>query len=146
MWYLGQFPFLASSIVLLSVVQAVVLSVLSFAMIFALDWLEAQDWTGEEADKDIASIIGGIGMLVGFSWEQCFHHATHVISHEVHMPAVGKLLLSILCLIIIIPAWRFYMLPMVIHEGWRFGFVPEETVVQQALDHLKAAGKDEESS
>jgi len=137
-WYLGTFPLLAESLVLLSVAQAVGLSVLSFVTIFALDWLGEMDWTGEEVDKDIAQIIGGLGMLVGFSWEQCFHHATHVVSHHVHMPAMGKLFLSITCLLIIVPAWRFYMLPMVIHEGWRFGFVAEETACRKALEHLKA--------
>lgn len=137
MWYLGQFPFLANSIILLSVVQAVSLSVASFITIFILDWLAEKDWTVEEVDKDIEKIIVGIGMLVGFSWEQCFHHATHAVSHSMHMAATGKLMLSIVCLVIIVPAWRFYMLPMVIHEGWRFGFVPNEANMQKAMDHLK---------
>lgn len=143
LWYLGTFPFLATNIVLLSVVQAVGLSILSFATIFALDWLADQDWTGEEFDKDIALIIGAIGFLVGFSWEQCFHHATHALSHHVHMQAGGKLLFSIMCLLIILPAWRFYILPMVIQQGWRFGFVPDQNTVQRALDHLKVASESE---
>merc|ERR1719350_904301 len=34
-----------------------------------------------------------------------------------------KLPLSILCALLVVPAWRLYMLPMIVHEGWRFGFV-----------------------
>lgn len=143
LWFLGCFPLLASNIVLLSVVQAVGLSILSFATIFGLDWLADQDWTGEEFDDDIVLIIGGIGFLVGFAWEQCFHHATHSLSHHVHMHAGGTLLLSILCLIIILPAWRLYILPMVIEQGWRFGFVPDELTVKHALDHIKVVSQAE---
>merc|ERR1711933_151248 len=27
--------------------------------------------------------------------------------------------------VLIIPAWRLYLLPMVVYEGWRYGFIAE---------------------
>lgn len=113
---------------LLQLELATAVSLLAFFAIWVLDKLADLDATGDETDHAIIQVIGGFSILVGFAWEQCFDRAIEVIAfnqEEVNHvpPLMSKLLLAAICICIIIPAWRTWILPMVLREGWRFGFV-----------------------
>jgi len=108
---------------LLAEAIAVVISVSCFLVIFALDKIKDAEWTGAKTDACIGQIISAIGILVGFSWEQTFDASVSALASRSHDPVGVKLLLGVCSAILVVPAWRFYMLPMIVHEGWRYGFV-----------------------
>eukprot|EP00931_Biecheleriopsis_adriatica_P106517 TRINITY_DN80954_c0_g1_i1.p1 TRINITY_DN80954_c0_g1~~TRINITY_DN80954_c0_g1_i1.p1 ORF type:complete len:669 (+),score=126.87 TRINITY_DN80954_c0_g1_i1:81-2087(+) len=100
----------------------------SFIIIWVLDKLADLDWTGPATDHAIIQVIGGNAILVGFAWEQCFDRAIEVIAFEDEVQSimpetVTKVVLAAACICIIVPAWRRWILPMVLKEGWRFGFI-----------------------
>mmetsp|Transcript_7904 Transcript_7904/g.17219 ORF Transcript_7904/g.17219 Transcript_7904/m.17219 type:complete len:734 (-) Transcript_7904:136-2337(-) len=126
---------------LLGVVLAVVLSLVCFASIYVLDKLADADFTDEVADEAIYQVIGAIGILIGFSWEQCFDAALSSLASATSNEHFTKLLLAIFCVVMLVPAWRLYILPMVVQHGWRFGFLPER--VTEHLDHDDEAAVEE---
>merc|ERR1719443_1470137 len=71
-WALGSIPGWSGNTEILCLTEAVVVSVVCFAMIFVLDWFADQEWTPDEVDECIIKTIGAIGILIGFSWEQSF--------------------------------------------------------------------------
>jgi len=103
---------------------AMVMSIFSFAGIYALDFVD--DTTGRgnpRLHRIIGKVVSALAVLVGFSWERCFDGAIDVLSKTTVDPAIAKMALAAICAALLVPAWRMHMLPMVIHEGWKFGFV-----------------------
>jgi len=86
----------------------------------------------------IKQIIKAIGILVGFGWEQCFDQAVKSIASA--CPGHGgdqvKVILGLFCVVIIVPAWKWYILPMAIKEGWKFGYVVHANVLEEQQKHL----------
>merc|ERR1712066_208316 len=58
----------------------------------------------------MGSIINALGILVGFAWEQAFEGAAGCISSLAPDPVWTKLGQALLVGIIVIPAWRKYIL------------------------------------
>ena len=52
------------------VLLALALSAYAFFLIFVLDKLADADFTGPDADAFIYTFMGGLGILIGFAWEQ----------------------------------------------------------------------------
>jgi len=136
-WYMGSFNMVGNDEMLLSVLLAMVLSVLSFTAIRILDKIVDAELTDGRVDEAVKQLIGAIGILVGFAWEQCFDHATLSLSNAMPMRHLCKLLLAGFCAVILVPAWRWYILPMVVAEGWRFGFVidPDHNNWMDLINH-----------
>lgn len=127
---------------LIAVCLALLLSACAFAFIFILDKLMDGQFFGEEAesaDDAVEKMITALGILIGFSWEQCFDTAVTVIAegkaeHYVS-PAITKLFLSVLLVLIVFPAWRWYILPT---EQELIGEDTEEQVkLKAAAGHLR---------
>jgi len=114
---------------LLSVVLAFCLSTILMFGLIPLDWLADQDWTDASADRAIRSIMEAMALTIGFSWEQCFDACVDAIatttegSHGPLNPHTTKLALTIFCSTLIVPAWKWYMLPFIIAKGWQYGFI-----------------------
>lgn len=92
---------------------AMFLSFASFALIFILDKIADMDATGENADRAIRTIITSLGLVIGFSWEQCFDMAVESITERMSGDAPKcwpKLLITLFLAIIVLPAWRLYIL------------------------------------
>merc|ERR1712137_1171609 len=92
-------------------------------------------------DKAIREVINALAILVGFAWEQCFDTAvTAVASRSDIIPVLGdrpsvvKMILAIMCVLILVPAWRRHLLPMVTYQGYKFGVVLEQ---KQKLKGMK---------
>merc|ERR1712176_962318 len=85
-WILASISYLqdAEDHMLLEVLLALFISLSSMSLILVLDKVADADWTDEKADEAIRQIIGAIGILVGFSWEQCFD--TAVLSLSLSVP------------------------------------------------------------
>ncbi|CAE7602075.1 unnamed protein product [Symbiodinium pilosum] len=103
---------------LLMVSIALFLSVVSFLMIFVLDKVEDNHLFGEDseiAEGATEKMISGLGILIGFSWEQSFDTAVDVVAiglkHDCP-PLISKMVMSVILVLIVFPAWRVYILPM----------------------------------
>mmetsp|Transcript_84463 Transcript_84463/g.243834 ORF Transcript_84463/g.243834 Transcript_84463/m.243834 type:complete len:802 (+) Transcript_84463:95-2500(+) len=99
------------------VVLAVALSALSVLCIGCLD--KVQDSLAKTSDhsigevatsKFITSAITSLGILVGFSWEHCFDGGVSAIASLTPAPHLTKLLLAVVVVLVITPAWRMYIL------------------------------------
>eukprot|EP00448_Togula_jolla_P012603 CAMPEP_0170614816 /NCGR_PEP_ID=MMETSP0224-20130122/25006_1 /TAXON_ID=285029 /ORGANISM="Togula jolla, Strain CCCM 725" /LENGTH=580 /DNA_ID=CAMNT_0010940507 /DNA_START=12 /DNA_END=1754 /DNA_ORIENTATION=- len=99
------------------VYQAIIVTGVCFCSIFFIDKLADADWTGEETDKMLRTIILSFGILIGFSWEQCFDISVAIFSHvhgALKPVAIMKLVLSVGLCTVVVPAWVFYILPVVV--------------------------------
>jgi len=122
-WYLGSFKFVGEEdAMVLALTLANLLSVLAFLAIRILDKL-ADNTEDAKFNDSVKQIITAIGILVGFSWEQTFDLATECLASRTNHGPLVKLGLAVFCAVILVPAWRWWILPMVISEGWKCGFV-----------------------
>lgn len=91
----------------------------SFAFVFVLNIISERLKSNKMGSRALESVELALGVLVGFSWERAFDVGFEVVEHTVKhgsssIPApVSVALMSILLLIIVAPAWRYYILPKV---------------------------------
>eukprot|EP00927_Polykrikos_kofoidii_P083622 TRINITY_DN8614_c0_g3_i1.p1 TRINITY_DN8614_c0_g3~~TRINITY_DN8614_c0_g3_i1.p1 ORF type:complete len:238 (-),score=45.90 TRINITY_DN8614_c0_g3_i1:75-710(-) len=116
---------------------AVSLSLISFLVIWLLDKIADADMSPPIVDKVIRKVIGAVGILIGFSWEQCFDEALESIAEVCGgYEHVIKFGLSVLCVAILIPAWKWYILPMEILDGWKHGFIVRKGAADTLIAHI----------
>jgi len=139
---------------LLHVVLSLCLSAVAFGAIFVLDKVMDNHLLGEDselAENAAENLITGLAILIGFSWEQCFDTAVTVIarSQKQKCPeAISKLIMSVILVIVVFPAWRLYILPTELElqdelteEGQKKSVLKE--AVRQQYDLLKDPSTDE---
>merc|ERR1712039_1086494 len=83
--------------------------------IFVLDYIHDLDSTGKVADRCIKSVMHSLAILIGFSWEHCFHSGISSVVHSFSnggfwYPRFMKLGLGMCVAAVIVPAWRLYIL------------------------------------
>lgn len=123
-WFLGsRFADSTEDLMLLSVSVAMLVSFLSFGFIWVLDKLADAEFTDDRTDSGIIKVISGLGVAVGFSWEQCYDQAAEALSEGVSNPSATRLLIAVFCAFAVVPAWRWFVLPMEIQGGWQWGFI-----------------------
>lgn len=98
---------------------ALVVSFLAFCLIRVLDLIEDMEYTGDVTDKCTRSMIDSLAILIGFSWEHAFEIGVGVIAEltkgrGVWCPPVAKFVLAVAVALVVIPAWRLYILKMVL--------------------------------
>lgn len=73
--------------------------------------------------ESIRLVISVIGVIIGFAWKQAFAKGIKAVSVIVpeHQDLIAAIL-STCSVLLVAPAWRLYISPMVVQEGWRFGF------------------------
>merc|ERR1712048_529663 len=93
--------------------------------------------------KILDTVIDANGILVGFAWERCFDTAVKDLSDEVEFATnnsvpktTTRVILACFCAGIIVPAWRWFILPMYIQNGWRTGVVIENEDRMERLVRL----------
>lgn len=91
-------------------VLALSLSGVCCALIFVFDYLVDLEETDDSVDEAIKKIISGLSLLVGFAWEQSFEGATHNLASVSHNPVTMKVVLALAVVVIVVPAWRWYIL------------------------------------
>ncbi|CAK9071443.1 unnamed protein product [Durusdinium trenchii] len=104
-----------------AVVSALLGTCLAFLLIFGLDKV-ADNADDIEVDGAIRTVISALGMLVGISWERCFDAAVGGVTTSAmrtpgrHLPVpVMNLLLAVVLALMVLPAWKWYILPK-LHE------------------------------
>lgn len=153
-WAIARSSYADSHGMVLALCLTLAVSLIGMGSIRALDCLADADWTPDAVDHAIFKVIYALGYCMGFSWEQAFDEGTDVISHvEGIDPAVReivKFVLALFCCAVVLPAWRLYILPMILEKGYNFGFVPHNDAIQALIDKkrdkvqgfLNKAGRD----
>jgi len=98
------------------ILLAMTLSLFSCLIIVILDKFE--DNLTDDADdihKALKKIITGLSILIGFTWEHTFDGCVEAISSLFSDPLAIKLALTSLIVLIVVPAWRMYILAKVVH-------------------------------
>eukprot|EP00928_Gymnodinium_smaydae_P038649 TRINITY_DN26613_c0_g4_i1.p1 TRINITY_DN26613_c0_g4~~TRINITY_DN26613_c0_g4_i1.p1 ORF type:complete len:575 (+),score=53.21 TRINITY_DN26613_c0_g4_i1:81-1805(+) len=108
------------------VIIALTVSMGAFVAIFFLDKLQDMESTGERADRAIGIVITSLAILVGFSWEQSFDAGVEVIAElSANLGAMAhvmvKLCIAILVGVVMVPAWRKYILRKVLENEAELG-------------------------
>jgi len=86
----------------------------SIALIYVLDFLADREIGDVQA---LRSLIFCTSITVGLSWEKAFHEAEHSIAHNDKlqlspgMEKVFPLMVSVSLALVVLPAWRWYILP-----------------------------------
>lgn len=101
------------------VMQATIITWGTFAAQHILDYFADMEATGKETDAAIRSLISTLGVLVGFSWEKCFDVAVDNIAEKIESvpPELTKLALALVLASSVLPAWRWYILPVLDRLG-----------------------------
>jgi len=126
-----------------SVVLALISTCVSFLIILlALEAIELR-YKGhppEIVERSVHAVLESLGILVGFSWERSFDSAIKIISEEVTiMPeAVTKLCLAIALFTLVGPAWRLYILPIVLTLDEEERLEQEEVALKSLYGKLMA--------
>lgn len=98
---------------LLKVILACVLTLYAFVLIFLLEYLASLDATGPKADQAIYTVMGSLGILVGFTWEQAFERSVSTVvqaSDHLVEPPLLKAILALTLVAMVCPAWRMYII------------------------------------
>lgn len=67
-------------------------------------------WFGAE----VKAFVGPVSFMIGFAWKQATLSAIDVINNRTPMPkTVNEVVLTIAIAVVVIPAWRWYILPVV---------------------------------
>jgi len=133
---------------LLSVVLALLCSMGVFACMIPLDWLADQDWTDDRCDEGIRATMDAFALLVGFAWEQCFDESVDSLAQSTQgwrylNPHSAKFLLSTFCAGLLVPAWKWYMLPFIMKKGWRFDPIGCPRDLQTVFEIMRDEEKEE---
>lgn len=131
----------------LAVVLALEVSVIAWIIIRILDKLADQDWTPPSVDDSIVKVIDAISLFVGFAWEQTFDSSVDSLAHDFrsetpywgrHNPAFAKFIIGSSCCFVVFMAWKLYILPFVVKQGWQFGIVlSKDDIVSNATKLVK---------
>jgi len=95
---------------------ALVLSLIAFCVIFLLDKIDDAFRKKDGTSGAIAllhAFINAIAILVGFSWEHAFDTGVEALASLTSRPAETELFLAAFVVILIVPAWRKYILKKV---------------------------------
>jgi len=93
---------------------ALVLSVAAIGVIFLLDTIEDLGSDNPRISKIIQNIINSLSILVGFTWEHCFDGGVEAVASTTFHPVLMKIIFTFLSALVIIPAWRRYILVKVL--------------------------------
>jgi len=111
-------PELAKDGIVLKITVALATTFLTFAVILVLDKIADMHVAGGETERIIVTIINANSFLIGFSWEVSFSKALVVIGGpQGSVSGFTHLALSIMVCLVVIPAYRMYLLPERHAEG-----------------------------
>eukprot|EP00401_Gymnodinium_catenatum_P016569 CAMPEP_0117551246 /NCGR_PEP_ID=MMETSP0784-20121206/49096_1 /TAXON_ID=39447 /ORGANISM="" /LENGTH=512 /DNA_ID=CAMNT_0005348287 /DNA_START=38 /DNA_END=1573 /DNA_ORIENTATION=- len=95
------------------VVLAIALSALVFVLILFSDMVA--DKADHHRKYVIVRVIASKGLAIGFCWEQAFDTSVEVLTAEGGRPDyMQKLMLAIIVIVIVVPAYRLYIVPSVL--------------------------------
>merc|ERR1712137_451854 len=108
---------------LVGMILAMLVSLVGFVGIYILDSMADDDGATKAAKKISRKLIGAIGILIGFAWEQSFDGTMHAVTSVMSTGVWGQVGVTLVVLIVIAPAWVRFVIPMKEEHGYRYGFV-----------------------
>jgi len=101
---------------MLEVSTTLVNSAMAFGLIYGFDKIQDSDSTDARVDIVLGKVITALSVLIGFAWEHCFDKATEVLAEKmpVNPNCYPKMGLAVVIGFIVIPAWRWYIVPLCI--------------------------------
>lgn len=125
---------------MLSVVLALFLSLTCMAGLLILVHVKRSKHS-ERFDRALRALMATCALLIGFAWEQSFDTSVDALADQtkdsafrVVNPHSAKLALSVFCASLLIPAWKWHMLPYIVAEGWKFEQVLKVSDIEKVLD------------
>jgi len=72
--------------------------------------------------------MAAMSIFIGFAWEQTFDESLDGLAersrtYSPHAPAFAKLIVGGGCVGVVFIAWKWYILPFVVKQGWKFTYV-----------------------
>jgi len=136
---------------LLAVALALLISAICLGGIIPLDKLADQSWTDEHCDTAIRSIMSAMAILIGFGWEQCFDASVDQLAMKSNgidgfNEHSAKFCLTFFCCALLIPAWKNYMIPFMVAEGWNYTFplrIEDVSRMAEQMVGIKPEGEEE---
>lgn len=132
----------SEDVVMCEVVSALLVTVAGFLAIWTLDHIRDQvdndeGAYGRKTRRGCLAIIDGIGVLIGVAWEKCFDEASESIfeGYPSVQGSVGKLGLAVFSVVLLLPAWKKFVIPMTLHDNWRFKAVVNKHLFEKLKDH-----------
>eukprot|EP00928_Gymnodinium_smaydae_P087004 TRINITY_DN7136_c0_g1_i1.p1 TRINITY_DN7136_c0_g1~~TRINITY_DN7136_c0_g1_i1.p1 ORF type:complete len:531 (-),score=142.89 TRINITY_DN7136_c0_g1_i1:100-1692(-) len=102
-----------------SILIALLLTAVSFAGVFVLDFIADRLAVGHGA-RSVRSLVLALGILVGFAWEKSFDIAMEDVAHSGRLfgipPTLTTYIMGIVLCVVVLPAWRWYILPKTVEE------------------------------
>jgi len=115
-WWLSYNIFTQNHGMTKEVVVALTVTAIAMTEIFLLDKFADLPVTGSHVDAIIRAVVRALGILIGFSWEKSFDTAVVEVSGFVKVlpDHLVKLVLAVLLVLLVVPAWRLYILPTIL--------------------------------
>lgn len=134
----------------LAVVLALEVTYIAFFIIWVLDAIAdlPDEWTPPAVDASIKVVIDAISLFIGFAWEQTFDVSVDSLANSFrpiwgpHAPATAKFIIGSLCCSVVFLAWKWYILPFVVKEGWKFHYVFTGSDLHRAAHKVAEKDKD----
>jgi len=122
-------PMFHGRVEILAVVIALVLSFVCIGGSIPLDKLADSECTGPKIDDAIRAIMSAMGLLIGFAWERAFDQSVADIAETTENSGIilvnehsTRFLLTLFCASLLVPAWKWYILPYIVVMGWHYQF------------------------
>lgn len=120
---------------------ALVGTFIAIAAIFVLDFLADYEFA---EPRSMRSIITCVSIAVGLSWEKAFHGAQHAVTASIpaNRADQANLVISVLMVLAVLPAWRWYILPqaMLVVEETEDAFSREQSEISRAASKESSFG------
>jgi hypothetical protein len=142
-WLVASFTKQKRDFTVVEVLTAAILSHLVFLLIRILDKCADNHLMGNLGERAVRRTITSLGLLVGFGWEKSFHASIEAVAaYSTLAPLPTNIAFALLALIVIMPHWRRFIIPMVEEHGYRYGFVPRKVCsrVEYMIDHKEEGG------
>jgi len=136
-WLVASWGISGRDITVVSIVTAILVSYVVFVLIRILDMAADSHLLSDIGERAVRRVILAFGTIIGFSWEKSFDISVDAVAAYSPLDTLSsKMLLGAVALILVMPAWRRFIIPMVSEHGYRFGFVPRKVVSR--LEHMLA--------
>jgi len=130
-WILHPYaPFSANNGLML----AMVISVVIVLLVYLLFKIARSHYIGDGGYKIIMQLANGLCMSAPLAWGRCFMRITNTLGNQTSMPKYAQVLLNVVFIVLLIPVWRYYLLPNA-HYTDRYGFLKDNELMEDTAKH-----------
>jgi hypothetical protein len=103
-----------------AMVAALGATLTTYVLVFVLDWVADAECSPPVVDKEVRFYIEPLSLLIGLTWKQAFIVSIKVLETQIDVlpRPVEILIIAVVVAMIIVPAWRMYIVPVVMHPEW----------------------------